>query len=87
MDLKPYSYSSQKLHEYKCNSKKGSKKFDKFINQYDKIYFDKDELIELLTKYQVKFAKEIDLNIKKKKTPDEYKAFLEVKQEIFNLME
>lgn len=71
----------------KCNSKKGSKEFDKFINQHDNIYFDKNELIELLSKYQMKFAKEIDLDLLKEKTPDEYKAFLKVKQEIFDLME
>jgi len=70
----------------KCNSKKGSKYFDKFINQYDNIYFDKDELIELLSSYQMKFAKEIDLDLLKEKTPDEYKAFLKVKQEVFDLM-
>jgi len=71
----------------KCNSKKGSKEFDKFINQYDEIYCNKNELIDLLSKYQMKFAKEIDLDILKEKTPDEHKAFLEVKQKIFDLME
>jgi 5-methylcytosine-specific restriction endonuclease McrA len=70
----------------KCNSKKGSKEFDKFIEQYDNIYFDKDELIDLLFKYQITFAKEIDLNFLKEKVPDTYKAFLEVKQKIFELM-
>jgi len=64
-----------------------SKEFDKFINQHDNIYFDKNELIELLSKYQMKFAKKIDLDLLKEKTPDEYKAFLKVKQEIFDLME
>jgi len=44
-------------------------------------------LIELLSVYQTKFAKEIDLDLLKEKTPDEYKAFLKVKQEIFDLME
>jgi len=70
----------------KCNSKKGSKEFDKFINQYDNIHINKDKLIELLSMYQTKFAKEIDLDLLKEKTPDEYKAFLKVKQEIFDLM-
>jgi len=70
-----------------CNSKKGSKEFDKFINQYDKIFFDKNELIELLSQYQMKFAKEINLDLLGKKTPDEYKKFLQLKQEIFDLME
>ena len=44
-------------------------------------------MIELLSKYQMQFAKEIDLDLLKEKTPDEYKAFLEKKQEIFDLME
>jgi len=35
----------------------------------------------------MQFAKEIDLDLLKEKTPDEYKAFLEKKQEIFDLME
>lgn len=71
----------------KCNSKKGSKEFDKFINEYDKIYFDKTELIELLSQYQRKFAKEINLEFLKNKSPNEYNDFQEVKKEIFNLME
>ncbi len=71
----------------KCNSKKGSKEFDKFINEYDKIYFDKTELIELLSQYQRKFAKEINLELLKNKSPNEYNDFQEVKKEIFNLME
>jgi hypothetical protein len=71
----------------KCNSKKGSKEFDKFISEYNKIYLDKNELIELLTQYQKKFAKEINLDILKEKTPIDYVAFLKVKEEIFNLME
>jgi len=71
----------------KCNSKKGSKEFDKFINEYDKIYFDKTELIELLLQYQRKFAKEINLELLKNKSPNEYNDFQEVKKEIFNLME
>lgn len=70
----------------KCNSKKGSKEFDKFINEYDKIYFDKTELIELLSQYQRKFAKEINLELLKNKSPNEYNDFQEVKKEIFNLM-
>ena len=71
----------------KCNSKKGSKEFDKFIGEYNKIPFDKNELIELLSQYQRKFAKEINLNILKEKTSTDYEAFLKVKEEIFNLME
>ena len=71
----------------KCNSKKGSKEFDKFIGEYNKIPFDKNELIELLSQYQRKFAKEINLDILKEKTSIDYEAFLEVKEEIFNLME
>ena len=70
-----------------CNSKKGSKEFDKFIGEYNKIPFDKNELIELLSQYQRKFAKEINLNILKEKTSTDYEAFLKVKEEIFNLME
>ena len=71
----------------KCNSKKGSKEFDKFIKEYDKIFFDKDELIELLSKYQKKYAKEINLELLKEKTPIEYQEFLELKKKIFELME
>jgi len=71
----------------KCNSKKGSKEFDKFINEYDKINFNKKELIELLLQYQSKFSREINLEILKEKTPTDYEAFLKVKEEIFNLME
>ena len=71
----------------KCNSKKGSKEFDKFIGEYNKIPFDKNELIELLSQYQRKFAKEINLDILKEKTSTDYEAFLKVKEEIFNLME
>ncbi|QOP43704.1 hypothetical protein FJR45_06970 [Sulfurimonas sediminis] len=44
-------------------------------------------MIELLSMYQKKFAKEINLNLLKEKTPDEYKEFLQVKKEIFDLME
>ena len=71
----------------KCNSKKGSKEFDKFIKEYDKIFFDKDELIELLSKYQKRFAKEINLDLLKEKAYSEYQEFLELKQKIFKLME
>jgi len=70
-----------------CNSKKGSKEFGRFIDEYSKIYFDKNELTELLSQYQAKFAKEINLDLLKEKTPDDYKDFLKVKQEIFTLME
>lgn len=70
----------------KCNSKKGSKEFDKFIGEYNKIHFDKNELIELLSQYQRKFATEINLDLLKEKSPKEYYEFLEVKKEIFNLM-
>lgn len=70
-----------------CNSKKGSKEFDKFIYEYNKIHFNKDELIELLSQYQSKFSKEINLNILKEKSPDNYDEFLKVKQDIFDLME
>ena len=70
----------------KCNSKKGSKKFDKFIKEYDKIFFDKDELIGLLSKYQKRFAKKINLDLLKEKTPIEYQEFLELKKKIFELM-
>lgn len=41
----------------------------------------------MLSQYQTKFAKEINLDILKEKTPDDYNDFLEVKQEIFTLME
>lgn len=70
----------------KCNSKKGSKEFDKFIDEYDKADFDKKELIGLLLGYQNKFAKEINLDLLKEKAPDDYKAFFDVKQEMFDLM-
>ena len=66
-----------------CNSKKGSKEFDSFINES---YFDKKELIELLSLYQTKFAKEINLDLLKERNPDDYNAFLKIKQEVFNLM-
>ena len=71
----------------KCNSKKGSKEFQRFINEHDKVVGDKEELIELLSNYQKKFAKEINLELLEKKSPIEYKEFKEVKQKIFNLME
>lgn len=57
------------------------------FGEYNKIPFDKNELIELLSQYQRKFAKEINLNILKEKTSTDYEAFLKVKEEIFNLME
>jgi hypothetical protein len=72
----------------KCNSKKGSKEFDKFISENNKIHFDKkNELIELLSQYQRTFAKKINLDLLKEKSPSEYNEFLEAKKEIFNLME
>lgn len=40
-----------------------------------------------IQQYQRKFAKEINLDILKEKTPIDYVAFLKVKEEIFNLME
>jgi len=43
----------------KCNSKKGSKEFDKFITQYDDIKFDKNELITL-TRATVRLIKELN---------------------------
>ncbi|MFT5836417.1 MAG: hypothetical protein ACI9RG_001323 [Sulfurimonas sp.] len=70
-----------------CNSKKGSKEFDRFINEYNEIYCDKNGLIKLLSQYQMKFSKEINLNLLKEKTPETYKQFLKVKQEVFDLME
>ena len=54
---------------------------------FNAIYFDKTELIELLSQYQRKFAKEINLELLKNKSPNEYNDFQEVKKEIFNLIE
>lgn len=71
----------------KCNSKKGSKEFDKFIREYDEINSDKTELIELLSEYQRKFAKEINLELLKDKNPTKYSEFQKVKKEIFELMQ
>ncbi len=70
----------------KCNSKKGSKEFEKFITESTNIYHDKNGLIELLNNYQEEFAKKIDLNILTVNTPNEYKEFQEIKQQIFDLM-
>ena len=70
-----------------CNSKKGSKEFDKFIREYSKIDGNKTELIELLSNYQIKFAKKINLDLLKEKRTDDYNEFLKVKEEIFALME
>jgi len=70
-----------------CNSKKASKEFKKFIQEYDKIYGDRQKLITLLTQYQAKYAKEINLDSLKVNNPDDYNNFLKIKEEILTLMQ
>lgn len=70
----------------KCNSKKGSKEFERFINDNEHGGISKNKLIELLTEYQKKFAKKISLETLKNKNPEEYEKFLRIKQDIFDLM-
>ena len=69
-----------------CNSKKGSKEFDRFIRESNRITKDKDELILLLKSYQNKFAIEIDLERLREKSPIEYGEFIKKKEKIFRLM-
>lgn len=66
-----------------CNSRKGSKEFEKFINENN---HNKKDLINLLHQYQNKFAKKIDLDNLKQKNPNEFKEFQKVKEEIMDLM-
>ncbi len=74
----------------KCNSKKGSKEFERFINEHGgnggNGSISKNELIKLLTEYQKKFAKKISLETLKNKNHKEYKRFLRIKKDIFDLM-
>ncbi|QYJ92759.1 HNH endonuclease [Shewanella spartinae] len=69
-----------------CNSKKGSKEFDRFIRESNRITKNKDELILLLKSYQNEFAIEIDLARLREKSSKEYDEFLKKKKEIFRLM-
>jgi len=69
-----------------CNSKKGSKEFDRFIKESNRITKDRNQLISLLKNYQNKFAKEIDLNRLREKSPQEYDEFQKIKDRIFILM-
>jgi len=69
-----------------CNSKKGRTEFDRFINESDRINKNKIELIELLNRYQDRFAKKINLDALNQKVPAEFEEFRRVKQNIFDLM-
>jgi len=69
-----------------CNSRKGNKAFDVFINGSRRINGDKAELVRLLRSYQIRFAKEIDLSKLQRKLPNEYAEFQNVKHDIFKLM-
>jgi len=68
-----------------CNSKKGKKEFTIFINEYDKIE-NKERLISLLTNYQNKFAKKIDIDNLKIQNKDLYEEYEKTKEMIFDLM-
>lgn len=70
----------------KCNSKKGNKEFSKFINEYDEIH-NKNELIKLLSDYQNKFAKKIDLELLKHNNPRDFSEYKKIKDKIFSLMQ
>lgn len=69
-----------------CNSKKGSKEFDRFITESNRITKDKENLIILLQNYQKEFAKEIDLDRLRDRSPKEYDEFIKTKEQIFRLM-
>jgi hypothetical protein len=69
-----------------CNSKKGSKDFDRFINESGRVNKSKEDLISLLQKYQEKFAKEINLTSLQNKLPEEFLKFQKIKNEMLELM-
>ena len=69
-----------------CNSKKGSKDFERSINESGRVNKGKEDLIFLLQKYQEKFAKEIDLTSLQNKLPEVFLEFQKIKNEMFELM-
>ena len=66
-----------------CNSKKGSKEFEQFINETGQ---NNSDLINRLQQYQNKFAKIIDLEYLKQINPIEFEEYYQIKKEIFELM-
>lgn len=68
-----------------CNSKKGSKDYQIFIEENTKIKKNKNLLINLLSSYQEKYTTKLDFE--KLKLSQEYKDFIIIKEEIFKLME
>ena len=71
----------------KCNSEKGSKLHSDYITQSNRVKGDRTELIELLDAYSLKYASPINLDKLKVIKGTEYNEYLEVKEEIFKLMQ
>ncbi len=68
-----------------CNSKKGSKDYEIFIQEHNNIRKNKEDLIKLLNSYQERYATKLDFE--NLKLSQEYKDFILIKEEIFKLME
>ncbi|MGJ0308824.1 HNH endonuclease [Aliarcobacter cryaerophilus] len=68
-----------------CNSKKGSKDYQIFIQEHNKIKKNKEYLINILSSYQEKYTTKLDFE--KLKLSQEYKDFILIKEEIFKLIE
>lgn len=71
----------------KCNSEKGSKLHSDYITQSNRIKGDRTELRELLDAYSLKYSSPINLDNLKVIKKAEYNEYLDVKDEIFKLMQ
>jgi hypothetical protein len=71
----------------KCNSEKGSKLHAEFISKSNRIKGNKAELKALLDDYSLKYANPVNLDNLKVSKEAEYNEYLEVKYEIFKLMQ
>jgi hypothetical protein len=67
-----------------CNSAKGSKSIKDFIDSFERIKFDRRELIDLLTRYQNTFASEIELTLLD--DSEDYRNYIMLRDQIIELM-
>lgn len=69
-----------------CNSKKGSKDWQQFIDHHVTQATNRRQIQAKLTNYLAKYAKLIDIDQIKREAPDEWLRYLAVKEQILALM-
>lgn len=69
-----------------CNSRKGSRNWKEYLND---VIADSNERIRVkqcLSDYNTKFATQVDIEDIKRRLPEEYREYIEIKQTILDLM-